>query len=60
MEGGLVIWVRVRTEGAERRAERIMRDGGAEALLVHEVALDKRLSDLPLAGIVGDKVSGRA
>jgi hypothetical protein len=60
MEGGLVVWVRVRTEEAERRAEQIMRDGGAEAVRVHEIALDRRLSDLPLAGIVGDEVSGRA
>ena len=60
MEGGLVVWVRVRTEEAERQAEQIMRDGGAEAVRVHEVALDKRLSDLPLAGIVGDEVSRRA
>jgi hypothetical protein len=52
MEGGLVVWVRVRTEEAERRAEQIMRDGGAEAVRVHEIALDKRLSDLPLASIV--------
>ena len=36
-----------------------MRDGGAEAVRVHEIALDKRLSDLPLASIVGDEVSGR-
>ncbi|MGB3582093.1 MAG: hypothetical protein WBA40_13430, partial [Roseiarcus sp.] len=60
IEGGLVVWVRVRTEEAERQAEQIMRDGGAEAVRVHEIALDKRLSDLPLAGIVGDEVSGRA
>ncbi len=60
MEGGLVVWVRVRTEEAERQAEQIMRDGGAEAVRVHEIALDKRLSDLPLAGIVGDEVSGCA
>ena len=52
MEGGVVVWVRVRTEEAERRAEQIMRDGGAEAVRVHEIRLDKRLSDLPLASIV--------
>jgi hypothetical protein len=51
MRGGLVLWVRVRSEKAERRAEQIMRDGGAEAVRVHEITLDKRLSDLPLADI---------
>lgn len=59
MRGGLVLWVRARTEEAERRADEIMRDGGAEAVRVHEITLDKRLSELPLAHIVGDEVSGR-
>ena len=59
MRGGLVLWVRVCTEEAERRADEIMRDGGAEAVRVHEITLDKRLSELPLAHIVGDEVSGR-
>jgi hypothetical protein len=59
MEGGLVVWVRVRSEERERLAEAIMRDGGAEAVRVHEITLDKRLSDLPLASIVRDEVSGR-
>jgi hypothetical protein len=52
MEGGLILWVRVRSEEAERLAEQIMRDGGAEAVRVHEITLDKRLSDLPLADVV--------
>src|ERR1700722_2320749 len=52
MEGGLVLWVRVRSEERERLAEQIMRDGGAEAVRVHEITLDRRLSDLPLASIV--------
>jgi hypothetical protein len=37
-----------------------MRDGGAEAVRVHEIALDKRLSDLPLADVVADEIAGRA
>jgi hypothetical protein len=49
-KGGVVVWVRVRTEEAERQAEQILRDGGTEAVRVHEVASDKRLSELPLAG----------
>jgi hypothetical protein len=52
MEGGLILWVRVRSEEAERLAEQIMRDGGAEAVRVHEITLEKRLSDLPLADVV--------
>jgi hypothetical protein len=60
MEGGLVVWVRVRSEERERLAEAIMRDGGAEAVRVHEIALDKRLSELPLADVVADEVGGRA
>ncbi len=60
MEGGVVLWVRVRSENAERRAEQIMREGGAEAVRVHEITLDKHLSELPLADVVGDEVAGRA
>ena len=60
MEGGLVVWVRVRSEERERLAEAIMRDGGAEAVRVHEIALDKRLTELPLADVVADEVAGRA
>jgi hypothetical protein len=59
-EGGLVVWVRVRTEEAERLAEQIMRGGGADAVRVHEIALDKRLSELPVAVVVADEIAGRA
>jgi hypothetical protein len=38
-EGGLVLFVRVRSEAAERRAEQIMCDQGVEAVRVHEIAL---------------------
>ena len=51
-EGGLVLFVRVRSEEAERRAEQIMRDQGVEAVRVHEIAIDKRLNDLPLADVI--------
>ena len=60
MERGLVLWVRVRSEERERLAEAIMRDGGAEAVRVHEITLDKRLSELPLADVLADEVAGRA
>jgi len=51
-EGGLVLFVRVRSEEAERLAEQIMRDQGVEAVRVHEIAIDKRLKDLPLADVI--------
>ena len=60
MEGGLVLWVRIRSEERERLAEEIMRDGGADAVRVHEITLDKRLSELPLADVVADEIAGRA
>src|ERR1700729_4416707 len=60
MEGGLVLWVRIRSEERERLAGEIMGDGGAEAVRVHEITLDKRLSELPLADVVADEIAGRA
>lgn len=51
-EGGLVLWVRVRSEEAERRAEQIMRERSVEAIRMHEITLDKRPEDLPLADVV--------
>jgi hypothetical protein len=53
-EGGLVLFVRVRSEEAERRAEQIMCDQGVEAVRVHEITIDKRLKDLPLADVIAD------
>jgi hypothetical protein len=55
-EGGLVLFVRVRSEEAERRAEQIMRDQGVEAVRVHEITIDKRLTDLPLADVIADSL----
>jgi hypothetical protein len=52
MEGGLVLWVRVRSEEAERQAEEIMREQGVEQIRVHEIVIDKRLEDLPLADVI--------
>jgi hypothetical protein len=53
MEGGLVLWVRVRSDEFERKAEQIMRDHGLDAVRVHEITIGKRLEDLPL-GEVGE------
>ena len=52
MESGLVLWVRVRSEEAERQAEEIMRETGVEQVRVHEIVIDKRLEDLPLADVI--------
>ncbi|WP_247895262.1 hypothetical protein [Azospirillum brasilense] len=52
--GGLVLWVRVRTPEQEGKAERILREHGAEAVRVHEIEIDKRLRDLPLASLRPD------
>jgi hypothetical protein len=52
LEGGLVLWVRVRSQETEQLAEQIMREHRVDAVRVHEIKLDKRLEDLPLANIV--------
>jgi hypothetical protein len=31
-----------------------MRDQGVEAVRVHEITIDKRLTDLPLADVIAD------
>ena len=51
-EGGVVLWVRVRSEDTEKRAEHILRTHGAEGVRVHEITIEKRLEDLPLADII--------
>ncbi|NUB25225.1 hypothetical protein [Azospirillum brasilense] len=52
--GGLVLWVRVRTPEQEEKAQRILREHGADAVRVHEIEIDKRLEDLPLASLRPD------
>ena len=52
--GGLVLWVRVRAPEQEDKAQRILREHGAEAVRVHEIEIDKRLEDLPLASLRPD------
>ncbi|WP_174450847.1 hypothetical protein [Azospirillum baldaniorum] len=49
--GGLVLWVRVRTPEQQEKAQRILREHGADAVRVHEIEIDKRLEDLPLASL---------
>ena len=44
----LVLLVRVRSSGEEEKAEQILLGHGAQAVRPHEIAVDKRLQDLPL------------
>jgi hypothetical protein len=44
----LVLLVRVRSPGEEEKAEQILLGHGAQAVRRHEIAVDKRLQDLPL------------
>src|SRR5438477_7023642 len=44
----LVLFVRVRSPGEEEKAEQILLGHGAQAVRPHEIAVDKRLQDLPL------------
>ena len=44
----LVLLVRVRSPGEEEKAEQILLGHGAQAVRPHEIAIDKRLQDLPL------------
>jgi hypothetical protein len=51
MEGGVVLWVRIRSVEAERKAEHIMRDHALDAVRAHEITIDKRLEDLSLSDV---------
>jgi len=52
--GGLVLFVRARSPDQEEKAQQILHDHGAEAVRVHEVEIDKRLSELPLSSLRPD------
>ena len=52
--GGLVLWVRVRSPEREDKAQRILKDHGAEAVCVHEIEIRKRFEDIPLSSLVLD------
>ena len=52
--GGLVLWVRVRSSEREEKAQQILKDHGAEAVRVHEIAIQKRFEDVPLGSLVLD------
>jgi hypothetical protein len=51
---GIVVWVRVRTPTSEEKAQQILREHGARAVRVHEIAIDKRLEDIPLSSLRPD------
>ncbi|BCI72493.1 hypothetical protein SPKIRA_33230 [Sphingomonas paucimobilis] len=52
--GGLVVFVRARDAAAEERAQEIMRKAGALNVHIHEIELNKRLDESPLAQIQPD------
>jgi hypothetical protein len=54
IERELVLLVRVRSPEAEAKAARILVEHGAQAVRVHEIAIDKRLEDLPLHSLRPD------
>ena len=49
MEGGIVVWVRVRSPEREGEAQEILARFNGKAIRLHEIEIDKRLDDLPLA-----------
>ena len=49
--GGIVVWVRVHDREQESRAPEILRSCGADADRLHQIEIDKRLEDLPLADV---------
>ena len=54
MEGGIVVWVRVRSPEKEGEAREILARFNGKAIRVHEIEIDKRLDDLPLANLRPD------
>lgn len=54
MSGGIVLWVRARDAGKETEAQEILAKSGGESIRVHEIEIDKRLEDLPLAKVRPD------
>ncbi len=54
MSGGIVVWVRVRDPQREAQAQDILAKHGGEAIRVHDMEIEKRLDDLPLAKLKPD------
>jgi hypothetical protein len=53
-EGGIIVFLRVRSPEAEERAVQVMHEVSARNLRVHEVELKKTLRDIPLSQIRPD------
>jgi hypothetical protein len=51
---GVVLWVRVRSPEQEAKAIEVLRRNGGRAVRVHEIEIEKRLEDLPLASLRPD------
>jgi hypothetical protein len=55
---GLVVWVRVHSPEQEDKAQDILLSRGGEAVRVHEIEIEKRADDLPLASLRPDSWLG--
>jgi len=53
-ERGLILWLRVRSPEREETAMNVLRNHGARAVRVHEIALSKTTEDLPLGSLRPD------
>jgi hypothetical protein len=51
---GLILWVRARSPEQEAQAQTILQVHGAKAVHVHEIDIEKRADDLPLASLSPD------
>jgi hypothetical protein len=51
---GLILWVRVRSPEQEDRAQEILRAYGGRVVRAHEIDIEKRASDVPLAKLRPD------
>ncbi|HUN95547.1 MAG TPA: hypothetical protein VMU69_04820 [Bradyrhizobium sp.] len=54
LEGGLVLWVSLRDDDAERRALHILADAGGHDVHVHEFEREWTLKDRPLSDVQFD------
>lgn len=57
--GGIVLWVRLHGQQQEERAQKILRKHGATAVRIHEIKVEKRLTDIPLADVQPDPLLER-
>jgi hypothetical protein len=57
--GGIVLWVRVRSQEEEQKASALLAQNRALAVRTHEIEIEKRLQDLPLSSLRPDPWLGQ-